>query len=386
MTPKKLKIAHVVLSLDIGGLETLIVDMLRHLDRERFDAVVVCIRGKGVLAEQIESLGVRVYGLGGKDRMEWGAFFKLARILRKEKVYIVHCHNTAGYFYGGIAAVLAGFKRIIYTEHGRVFPDTPRHMLAERILSWITYKIIAVSEDMKQCLIRYEKIAPSKIQVIYNGVDDETYKKREDREWRMEKRRQFGIGENDIVIGNVARLDPVKDHECLIRAFALIKQKIKQREEKIEKQFKLLIVGFGSEFDHLKELCRNLALDFFDHSKGPDCSIIYPPFSILFLGSRTDISDLMNIMDVFALSSKNEGISLTLLEAMACGVPVVATRVGGNPEIVKDGENGFLCKPGDPQDLADKIFSVLSCPLSVIHCPLSIKEMINQYEALYART
>lgn len=356
---KKIKIAHVVLSLDIGGLEMLVVDMIRHIDRERFDVAVVCLRDKGALAGQVESLGFRVFSLGGRDRLEWKAFFKLAGILRKEKARIVHCHNTAGYLYGGIAAILAGFKKIIYTEHGRVFPDNSRRMLAERILSWFTYKIVAVSEDMKRCLIEYEKINPLKIQVIHNGVDVERFYPL-GLDARCKLREALGMAQNDIVIGNVARLDPVKDHGCLIRAFALLITR--------HSSLKLILVGDGPERENIEHLIAALGLR----------------SSVICLGSRKDIPDLMNIMDVFVLSSKNEGISLTLLEAMACGVPVVATRVGGNPEIVKDGENGLLCDPGDPQDLADKIFMALDSRFTFHASLFTLKDMLTQYESLYA--
>lgn len=383
--PNRIKIIHVVLSLDIGGLEMLVTDMLRHMDRDRFDAVVVCIRQKGALAERMEGLGFRVYSLGGKDRLEWGAFFKLAGLLRRENADVVHCHNTAGYLYGGIAAILAGFKKIIYTEHGRVFPDSPRRMLAERILSWFTYKIVAVSQDMKRCLVEYEKIDPKKIDVIYNGVDKKKFAQAQSSELRMQKRKELGIGQDDIVIGNVARFDPVKDHACLIRAFALMKQRAESGELRTEKSLRLLCVGDGTEFESIKRLCKELNLLFVDFLKSPDqCSALSAQHSVLFMGSRTDIPELMNIMDVFVLSSKNEGISLTLLEAMACGVPVVATRVGGNPEIVKDGENGLLCEPGDPQDLADKIFKVFNLPSAQRSALITLTDMLTQYEILYA--
>ncbi len=374
---QKIKIAHVVLSLDIGGLEMLVVDMIKNLDWERFEVVVVCLREKGVLAREIESLGFKVYSLGNRDKLEFGSFFKLAKLLVKENVDIVHCHNTAGYLYGGIAAILAGFKKIIYTEHGRVFPDSPRRMLAERILSWFTYKIVAVSEDMKRCLVKYEKINPDKIQVIHNGIDRDKFHSL-GLDARCEMRNALGIAHDDIVIGNVARLDPVKDHCLLLRAMALLLAKdkglrIKDQEKPLSiihhsSSLKLLLVGDGPERENIERLISNLKLE----------------ASCILLGARTDIPELMNIMDVFALSSKNEGISLTLLEAMACGVPVVATRVGGNPEIVKDGENGLLCESGNPQDLVDKILKILNSPFTCHSSSVTLKSMINQYEMLYA--
>ena len=385
MKEKKIKVAHVVLNLDIGGLETMVVDMIRHMDRDRFEVVTICLRNKGVLGSQIEEMGFKVYCLNGGDRLEWKAFFQLTGILKKEKIDVVHAHNNAAYIYAGVAAMLSGFKKVIYTEHGRIFPDSIRHMMAEKILSWFTVRIVTVSEDMQECLIKYEKINPAKIQVIHNGIDTEKFRKIDDGKWRRERRKTLGIGEKDIVIGNVARLDPVKDHGTLIQAFALFKRKMEDGEWKREKAVKLLIVGDGSELENLKNLCNELSVNFFDTRFFDPLSILHHPYSIIFTGSRTDIMELMNLMDVFVLSSKNEGISLTLLGAMACGLPVVATNVGGNPEIIRHGENGLLCQPEDVSGMADNILEILRRPVAnhALSAMFTLKSMIKQYELLY---
>ncbi|MEW5894155.1 MAG: glycosyltransferase [Candidatus Omnitrophota bacterium] len=362
MGKKKIKIAHVVLNLEIGGLETMVVDLVKGLDKQVFTPIVICLRKSGAMADKLGAAGIEVVVMGNRDRLELKSFFSLASLLRRKKVDIVHCHNTAGYLYGGIAAVLAGFKKIIYTEHGRVFPDSRRRMLAEKALSFFTERIVAVSEDMKRRLVRYEAIDPLKIRVIHNGVDTEKFRKIEDRSWRIEKRKTLGIGESDIVIGSVARLDPVKDLATLIRAFDRV---FRAYGENI----KLLIAGDGPERGQIESLIRDLKLD-------AGCKL---------LGARGDVPDLMNIMDIFALSSKNEGISLTLLEAMACGVPVVATRVGGNPEIVKDGMHGFLVNAGDYHDMAEKIMMLLedSPRVEASMSRDSLQTMIKQYQDLY---
>ena len=359
--------------------------MIKKVDREHFDSMVICLKTKGALADELIELGFDVHSMNKGEGLELDCFFKLAILLVKEKVDVVHLHNFGAYIYGGVAGILAGFKKMIYTEHGRVFPDEPRRMMAERILSWFTHKIVTVSNNMKECLIKYEKINPQKIQVIYNGVDTSEFRKIEDSNWKIEKKKELGIEGEDVVIGNVARLVGVKDHATLIHAFSLVREKIENGEGNVEKSFKLLIVGDGEELENLKELCQNFKLSCFDLTQTDVSSIVYPRFSVLFARTRMDIPELLNIMDVFVLSSLNEGLSLTLLEAMASKVPVVATCVGGTPEIVRDRINGFLCNVSDAEDMASCIKKAIGFdPLSFDE-NFSLTRLIEQHELLYKR-
>ena len=358
-------IVHIVLNLNIGGLETFVVNLARKTDKNMYNSVVICLLDTGSLAEQIIADGISVINLNKPNKFDFNCIIELFKLLRAKKIDIVHTHNTAAYIYGGIAAIFMRAK-LIHTEHGRIFPDASRRMLAERILSWFTFKIVAVSEDMKNCLIKYEKISSGKIQVVYNGVDREKFKMVEDRGARAEGRRNLGIGEDNIVIGHVARLCEVKDQKTLVGAFSELR-KIENRKEKIERNLKLLMVGDGPERVNLEGLVERLDLK----------------DSVIFAGLRSDVQELYPLMDVFALSSLNEGISITLLEAIASGVPVVATKVGGNPEVVRNGKNGYLCNVSDPQDMADKVVQALSVKMVQLDERFLMNNVTKQYQSLY---
>ncbi len=362
MKTNKIKIAHIVIDLNVGGLETLVVDIINNCNPNIFHSIVICLKSKGDLAKNLEASGFKIITLEKNDKFELKTYFKLAFILIMEKINVVHCHNFGTYIYGAVSAILAGFKKTIYTEHGRIFPDKPRRMLAERILSFFTYKIVAVSKNMQECLVKYEKISPTKTKVIYNAVDQKKFKKNENNFWKAKKRISLGIGIDDFIIGHIGRLVKVKDQATLLKAFKLSLTYNDYLNEK------LLLIGDGPEKQNLEALANQLNIS----------------NSVIFTGTRTDIVELINIMDVFVLSSLNEGISLTILQALACGVPVVATNVGGNIEIINNGSNGFLCQVGNTKEMRECIKKAGKLKCISIDKKFLLENMIHQYESLYS--
>jgi len=233
--------------------------------------------------------------------------------------------------------VLGNRLPVLFTEHGRTFPDFRRRkrVFANQFLFSKKDSVIAVGNQVKQALIVNEGIPENKIEVIYNGIDVHRFIPNPDI--RDQTRRNLGIQADETVVIHVARLDPLKDHLSAIKAFELLKE---------TPGIKLLIVGEGPERNNIQAEISKLGLQ----------------TRVSMLGLRDDIPDLLNAADACLLTSRSEGIPLTLAEAMATQLPVVATNVGGVPEIVKDRETGFLCDAGDTESLASSISKLCSSP------------------------
>jgi sugar transferase (PEP-CTERM/EpsH1 system associated) len=331
---KQFNIMHLVLDLDFGGLQFVVLNLIKKFNTTEFRPSVTCILNGGNLIEEVKNIGCKVEIVNKPDKLDFSASLKIARILKAQDIALIHTHNTAAYLYGSLAAKLAGVALIIHTEHGRDFPDKRRLMVAEKVLSSFTHKIVAVSEELKEALVKFERINPKKITVITNGVDLELFKSMP-KSIIKQKKYEIGIDKNDFVIGNIGRLTSVKDHRNLIQAFQLIHKDMPDA--------KLLIVGDGPLKEDLSNFSQSLGLQ----------------RNILFLGERKDIPELLNIFDIFVLPSKNEGVSLTLLEAMATKKPVVATSVGGNKEIIEHGKDGYLVPPCSPKKLREAVLDMV---------------------------
>jgi len=298
--------------------------------------MVCCLESPGPLAEEIEAMGIPLFALGKRPGVDFGAIWRLSRLLREQQVDIVHMHNRAVYFQGVLGAKLARTPVLIYTKHGRNYARQRHRRWMNAWCNRQVDMIVAVSEDVRKVLLEIEKMPPDRVVTIVNGIDICKYAAA--RMGRDELRAEMGLPPGEKVMGIVARLSPEKDHDNLLQAFAQV--------WRADGNITLLIVGDGKLRDHLESLARQLGVS--DKTR--------------FLGSRSDVARLLGVFDVFVLSSITEGTSLTILEAMAAGLPVVATDVGGNSALVADGETGFLVSPRNPDALAWAILKVLSDP------------------------
>jgi sugar transferase (PEP-CTERM/EpsH1 system associated) len=358
MPHRRLSIAHVTLGTDIGGMEKLLVEFVKHSNRELFSTTVYSLQAPGRLAEAILAQGSEIESFFKKPGLRLGVLWRLYRRLRATAPDVVHTHNTAGFFYGATAATLAGIPRIIHTRHGQRITATSRQNAIFRLLSKTAYRVVSVSEDSKKrCLD--EGVDAEKAIAIRNGIDLSSFP-------------YTGFTPSGPLI-LVARLSPEKGIQTLIEAVQIVASESHPNERRIQLQ----IVGDGSQ--------RRL-LESHAHSKGiADC--------IDFMGARADVPSLLANASMFVLPSLSEGISLTLLEAMASGLPVIATRVGGNPEVVVDNESGILVPPQDPRALAKAIIRLRTdrslCSRlsrdgrSRVEQHFSIQGMIHRYESLY---
>jgi glycosyltransferase involved in cell wall biosynthesis len=307
--------------------------------------------------------------LGRRPGVDFGLVRRLARSLRRGRVELVHAHQYTPWFYASLGAALGWRRpRILFTEHGRHYPDVPRgkRMAFNQGLLPITDGIVAVSGFVRDCLAANEALPRRRIRVVYNGVDSGRF---ESPGSRAGARASQGIDPGDPVVGIAARFAPVKDHATLLRAFARVLGEIPRA--------KLALAGDGELRASLETQAQGLGI----------------AGSCRFLGVRRDIPDLLSSWDLFCLSSLSEGTSVTLLEAMAAGLPVVATRVGGNPEIVVDGTTGLLASRGDDAGLARAIVEILEDPTRArgmgeagrarVRASFTQERMTEDYRTLY---
>jgi glycosyltransferase involved in cell wall biosynthesis len=331
---------HVVLNLRVGGLERVVVDLVRGLDRTRYRAEVCCLDEGGALQRELVSLGVPVTTLG-LSRVGGGAVLeRLVERMRAGPVDVVNTHNVLAHKFGALAARCAGVPVVIHTKHGRNFVkrpfEQPKTQIYGHLLSWISDRIVAVSENARDVCSRYELVPRWKLVTIANGVDVGRFEAPVDRTALL---RELGIPADARIVGNVARFVPEKDHASLVRAFERVLVAVPRAY--------LLLVGDGPLMDAAARLC---------HERGID-------ERVKLVGLRSDVTKLLKLFDVFVLSSITEGTSISLLEAMSAEVPVVATAVGGNPELVTHGVTGLLCPARDPDQLAARIVEALSDPV-----------------------
>ena len=328
-----LRIMHVFFELTVGGMEKFAVDLITRFNRDKICPLICCLNKTGDLADKIKNFGIEVFLIKKRSRYQQLRFYReLTRCFKKENIDIVHTWSGV-YRDGTLSARLANIPINIHTDQGKFYPDTKWMRYNHKLFSHFRDKVVVVSNELREFLIKDVKIDPEKIMTIYNAVNIEDYNIILDVN---EKKKELGIAPDEQVIGIVARLIPVKDHKTLFLAF-------KQARERLP-TLKLLVVGPGE----LERDLKNYAIKINEQT------------NIIFLGERNDVRELLHIMDVVCLSSLSEGLSLTLLEAMASGKPVVCTNVGGNPELVIDKETGYLVPPESPNIMAHTLVELLS--------------------------
>ena len=368
MSENPMRLMQITHDLAIGGLQRVVVNICRTIDRDRFDVRVLCLRALGPFAADIERLGIPVSIIPQTGRTDYFSFLKVARVLRSERIEVIHTHNTQPFVDGTLGGLMAGVRTIVHTDHARQFPDKRRYMLAERLVSAFAYRVVGVSDDTSANLCKYEKIPWEKIETIPNGIDGSVFDIRVDRDAR---RCELGVPTDALVLGIAARLSPPKGVVHAIRAMPGV---LARQPRAI-----LIIAGDGPLEHELKDEAAGLGIS--SH--------------VRFVGPRADIPELLKTFDLYILPSESEGLPMVLLEAMAAGCPIVASSVGGVPSAVEDGVNGLLVPPRDPAALAGAILRALGDePLrrrlalagrQVFRARFSAETMTRRYERLYLR-
>jgi len=333
-----IRVLFVVPALPVGGAERHVTTMLPRMNPARFTPSVICIGEEGELFSTLRAAGIEAAALRLHKRQAVRALIELVMMMRRTRPDVVVVQGYNAETLGRIAARIAGVKHTINWVHnasGLVQRGTVRRTVDRALTRW-TSAYFGVAEAQRPYLVDELGHPDDKIRVIYNGVDLAQFRTSTDRGVLAE----FGFAENDPVVGIVAVLRPEKDHVSLLRAARTVVDELTNA--------RFLIIGDGPTRPQLEALCTELG--------------ITP--NVRFAGSRDDVARLLPAIDVFVLTSTSECFPISVLEAMACARPAVCSAVGGIPEVIKDGETGYLVPPKDPPQLAARLVRLLQDPLT----------------------
>ena len=356
-------VVHIIYKLAVGGLENGLVNLINNMPVEKYRHIIICATDYTDFRDRITRDDVEVYALHKKPGNDLGAYWRLWKLLRRLKPDIVHTRNLGTIEYS-LPAKLAGVKYCVHGEHGRDLTDidgtNQKYIKLRKFYNFFVSHFISVSKDLESWLIETVSIPTQKITQIYNGVNTQRFS--------IKNRKNQS---KNIVIGTVGRLQAEKDQATLIKAFELLKK------ENTEKEINLHIIGDGPDREKLDVLVNKMDMT----------------HAVIFHGKCDNIPVLMTELDVFVLPSLGEGISNTILEAMSCGLPVVATNVGGNPELVTENISGYLVPSNNPNEMAKAIQQYIDQPELLakhgqaarerIENEFSMKAMVDNYVKVY---
>ena len=336
-------VVHLTYALDFGGLETLLVDCVNRMPADRYRHAIVCLTKYTQFSERITQPGVELVALHKAPGHGFGTHLDFWRVLRRLRPAIVHTYNLAALEYN-LTAALAGVPVRIHAEHGRDAGDPAginmKHNFLRRRMAPFVDRFVPVSDDLDRWLTGVVGIAPAKTGLIANGVDTSRFTSRFTRQPATPGDSPWQAG--DFVIGTVARIQDIKNHRGLVAAFERVRALLPQHRGRL----KLSIIGDGPLMPALRAQVAAAGLD-----------------DVVWLaGARADIPQLLHTFSLFCLPSLAEGTPVSLLEAMACGLAVVASSVGGIPEVVTEGEHGFLVAPADTAALAAALARYVADP------------------------
>jgi L-malate glycosyltransferase len=358
-------VMQVALSLDPGGTERLIVELAKRTSDSRRVAVC-CLDGPGLWAAELSDAGIEVFALERKPGFHPQLAHAIASAARARRITVLHCHQYSSLIYGGLARLFNPGLRLVFTEHGRLSdaPPSLKRRLVTPPMAWFADELYAVSDDLRRYLLTAG--FPARLRVITNGIVPGPKPTADDA---GKARRQLGAQQDEIVIAAVGRLNEVKDLPTLFRALPLL----------ASKRAVLYVLGDGPDRAALAELAVQLGLR----------SVVR------FMGHREDVRSVLSGADIFVNTSISEGISLTLLEAMAACLPIVATAVGGTPEVVVDHETGRLVPARDPLAVAASLDELIANPMlrrrfgsagrARVESAFTLDRMVGQYLAVYDR-
>jgi sugar transferase (PEP-CTERM/EpsH1 system associated) len=369
-------VAHVIHHLAMGGLENGLVNLINRMPASRYRHAIICMTYYSDFRERIENPSVEVFALNRKEGRDWSARTKLFLLIHKLKPAIVHSRGMSG-LDSMLPALLNGVTARIHGEHGRDMGDLDgnnrKAQWLRRLHRPLVSHYIALSKDLESYLENKIGVPRRHITQIYNGVDSQIF--RPEAPGRRALPQQDFANDKCFIIGTVGRMQAVKDQMNLTKAFIQLATMLPEKRN----QLRLVMVGDGSLRADCQKMLNDAGLG----------DLAWLP------GARDDVADLMRGMDLFVLPSLAEGVSNTVLEAMACGLPVIATRVGGNPELVQEGVTGSLVPPADPSALAEAMARYLKNPelapnqgragRALTESRFSMESMVASYMQVYDR-
>jgi len=364
----KLVVVHLVESLENGGLERVVVDLATAQNARGIGVSVACLFRRGGLADELEAQGVEVLCLEKRAGLDKQCAERLRGHLTKTRATILHTHNQMAHYYGVFASRRLGIRRI-NTRHGMgAHGAFSRREALYRLSLPLTDVVVSVCQANQRLMRRKLMWGASKSVVQPNGIRLEHILTR-NSEGRAEARARLGLADDEFGFGSVARLNRMKNHALLVRSYAEIRPN----------KHRLILIGDGPERQALERLTEQLGIK----------SIVR------FLGLRSDVPNLLCGLDVFALPSLSEGYSLALLEASAAAVPIIATDVGGNSEIVEAGKSGLLVPSQDQTALTNALQTMVDDPQKAAQYGqagrentlqvASLDAMVNGYTKIYTK-
>ena len=368
MSRLPLRVVHVIDELPPHGAERLLADILKHRGTA-FQYTVLCLARGGALVGEIERCGVPVSVLGKRRRFDFKFFIELIRWMRAHRPAVVHTHLFTADSWGRLAAYLTGVPVIVATIHSDNRWKGPTERFVDKCLAKLSTRVIACSEDIGRGLIRGGIVSHERLVVIPNGID--LARLRTDLPAEV-VRAEWNIDRDLPVVGIVGRLHPAKGHEDLLIALARLKRN--------GTRVACLVIGDGELRGRLERKVSEFGL----------------ADTVIFAGFRTDVAQLLAMVDIVAMPSHWEGLPMTLLESMALGKAIVASSVGGIPDVIRDGENGVLIDPEAPGQLCAALERLAKDPgrrlmlgtkaRSTVMTRYRISDTAAAYERLYVRT
>jgi glycosyltransferase involved in cell wall biosynthesis len=362
-------ICHVIHALGVGGAEVLVDVMARRLS-EQYRSVIAVLDEVGEIGERLKADGFTVEHLDRQPGIDRGCAKRLHAFAEQENVSVFHAHQYTPFFQAMLSRGFSGRRPVLFTEHGRHFPDLPsrKRSIVNRLLLRKQDRLVGVGGAVRNALINNEGLPASRVEVVYNGVDLSALAAASPLA-KQKIRAEFGFSDGDFVAIQVARLHELKDHKTAIRAIDKARHTIPN--------LRLLIVGEGEQRSAIETEIKDRHLK--QH--------------VVLAGIRSDIADLLAASDVFLMSSISEGIPLTIIEAMAAGLPVISTAVGGIPEMIHHEQSGFLVEAGNDVGLAKALVQLEQSPSlgkaladagrQVAIAQFSLHSMLDGYSRMY---
>lgn len=356
---KRVRVAHVLGDLGHGGAEMGVVRMIENFEDPRFDHCITVL-GSDLGLKEATGTKIPCFAMARQGR-DYTAFMALRSFFKDQAIDIVHVNNLGPWWDAALAARLAGcpcIETFHGVEQGRLTFSRPKRLLFQAAAR-LSREVTAVARPAAALAAELTGINIERIRVINNGIDTETFRPVTDGAEKGRLRRSLGLPEEGVLLGCIGALRTVKNHAGLISAFA---RAFSESSTKVH----LVLVGGGALESDLKDLCRTLGID----------------DRVIFLGLRDDVLHILQTLDCFVLNSDTEGLSYAVLEAMACGLPVIATSVGGNPELVEDDVHGWLYDVGDQEKLTALLEEAVRDPKLLAACGTRAREKVRSAYSL----
>ncbi len=331
----KYKICYLINCLIHAGAQSVLINLLKNLDRDKFEPAVISLEKRAPLAARIKELGIPVYSAAAAGKYDIGAAYRLYKLLKGLQPDILHTHLFHADLTGRLLGKICRIPVIMNTIHNINLGSSFRDFLLRKT-DFISDYTVVICRAAAERFVEKKIVSPQKLKVVYNGIDTADFNIPDRVEAREEICREFALKHDKKIAVSIGRLRPVKGYSYLLQALKLIKEELAD--------WHFLIVGEGELYSRLQKECEDLALK--SH--------------VTFTGVRNDIPQLLAASEFLVLASLWEGLPVVIEEAMAAGLPVIATEVGGVPELVINRETGFITTPGDSRELAGVLREVLS--------------------------